>query len=478
MKLRDLIRRPGNIADFTAGDGNWDATGMKKIYEPGFIPDGGWQTWELWARDQGKVAAILAGRAANIMSFQLRAKPELTDLQRQLLTWQKTSRFLQVMLDAISDYEAHGYCVIEPVYASSSDGKTATPAARLTVRLRTLNPTSITIYRNTASDIQNLQQNLAETTWRSVAGRCKPGDGDTVIGYVQTTTTNQKIYFGPDELVVILRNRSAQHPDGISLLRQCYTIIMHKLKIDRDQAVMAARHGDPKHIIHIPRSDWDDDGVEGELGRRSIWKKTFSKGIRNGMDFVLPSGEGEDATDISLIEPMGNAAAVIKAQEHYEAMLMEAMGFADSFMQSDSSNRSVGEVQLAFFERSIAPIRRIFSEEIERTILDPLLRWYGYQPGDAWIEYEDLTPDDRLRKAEILAPYISYMPEPVIQQWLQNLGYDTPDGARIDILALSRDHASRRGVAKAVASGTKETRAALKETINKIAGDIEDVLMG
>ena len=84
MKLRDLIRRPGNIADFTAGDGNWDATGMKKIYEPGFIPDGGWQTWELWARDQGKVAAILAGRAANIMSFQLRAKPELTDLQRQL----------------------------------------------------------------------------------------------------------------------------------------------------------------------------------------------------------------------------------------------------------------------------------------------------------------------------------------------------------------------------------------------------------
>ena len=70
------------------------------------------------------------------------------------------------------------------------------------------------------------------------------------------------------------------------------------------------------------------------------------------------------------------------------------------------------------------------------------------------------------------------MPEPDIRQWLQNLGYDTPDGARIDILALSRDHASRRGVAKAVASGTKETRAALKETIDKIAGDIEDVLMG
>lgn len=472
MKIRDLIRRTGTIADFTAGDGNWDATGMKKIYEPGFAPEGGWPAWELWARDQGKVAAILAGRAANIMSFQLRAKPEQTDLQHQLFSWQKTSRFLQVMLDAIGDYESHGYCVIEPVYSPSTDGKPAAPEARLVARLRTLSPTSITIYRNTAADIQSMQQVLAETTWKTVAERCRPGDGDTVIGYVQTTSTNQKIYFGPDELVVIIRNRSARHPDGVSLLQQCYTIIMHKLKIDRDQAVMAARHGDPKHIIHIPKNDWDDDEF------RSSWKKTFSKGIRNGMDFVLPSGEGVDATDISLIEPMGNAAAVIKAQEHYEAMLMEAMGFADSFMQSDSSNRSVGEVQLAFFERSIAPIRRIFSEEIERTILDPLLRWYGYRPGDAWIEYEDLTPDDRLRKAEILAPYVSYMPEPVVQQWLQNLGYDIPDGARVDIMALSRDHATRRGVPKAVASGTKETRDALKETIEKIAGDIEDVLVG
>lgn len=472
MKIRDLIRRSGTIADFTVGDGDWDATGMKKIYEPGFAPDGGWPAWELWARDQGKVAAILAGRSANIMSFQLRTKPELTDLQRQLFSWQKTSRFLQVMLDAICDYEAHGYCVIEPVYAPSADGKPATPEARLAARLRTLSPTSITIYRNTESDIQSMQQALAETKWRTVAERCRQGDGDTIIGYVQTTSTSQKIYFGPAELVVIIRNRSARHPDGISLLRQCYTIIMHKLKIDRDQAVMAARHGDPKHIIHIPKTDWSDDEY------RSTWKKTFSKGIRNGMDFVLPSGEGDNVTDISLIEPMGNAAAVIKAQEHYEAMLMEAMGFADSFMQSDSSNRSVGEVQLAFFERSIAPIRRIFSEEIERTILDPLLRWYGHQPGDAWIEYEDLTPDDRLRKAEILAPYVSYMPEPVVQQWLQNLGYDIPEGARVDILALSRDHATRRGVPRAVASGTKETREALKETIDKIAGDIEDVLVG
>lgn len=464
---RTLSRRslPADMTDFSEGPGGEDADAAARgsVYDPHFVPKEGWDTWSEWAAEQGKIARIVNTLAKSVMAFSLKSQED----NCQVLC-DETSRRIHLRTElttAVRYWYIYGRTFIEPVWGTgtlSSNTKIA--------KIRNLYPPSVTVFRNTKSDIENLKAALKNTEHQTYADALSPGNGDTIVGYIQNyilvdSESQQQVFFKPGELIFIPRYPSARHPNGISLMAQNYVLIMNKLGMEKDQAIMVKRHGDPKHKFFIPADVWDDPGA------CDILKKGFKKGIRAGMDFFFRAGEGnQDKMDVDLVEPKGNPAAVSKAIDHLEDQFNAAMCWADSFNESSASNKSVGTIQLAFFEREIAPERRLFAEILEDQLLAPWMRANGYNPDAAWFEFEDLTPEDRLQKAAIIGPIFPYLPASSAAKFLEDMGYPavTKEG--------QPDQYSLKGVPKTVASGTRSAREQLKAEVEDMAEEIRDIL--
>lgn len=474
MKLLKALSRsfsraspPAMMMDLSAfpADGDEDVVSKRSVYDPHFIPPEGWDAWSEWAAEQGKIARIINTLAKSTMSFTLKSQEEgCQDLCDE--TVRRTHLHTELLTSA-RYWHIYGRVFIEPVWASSK--------TRLE-KVRNLYPPSVTVYRNTVSDIENLRATLKGSDYAPYAAALKAGSGDTIVGYVQSTTAPDPqsktwIFFHPEELIFIPRYPSARHPNGISLPAQNYVLIMNKLGMEKDQAIMVKRHGDPKHKFFIPADSWDDPS------ERDTLKKGFKKGIRAGLDFFFRSGENpQDKMDVDIVEPKGNPAAVSKAIDHLEDQFNAAMCWADSFNESSSSNKSVGYIQLAFFEREITPERRFFAEILEDQLLAPWLQANGYAPDDAWFEFEDLTPEDRLQKAAIIGPLLPYLPASVAEKFLEDLGYPIDAGETPAAAPEQTPYYSLKGVPQPVSRGTKPVRDQLKQEIEDIAEEVRDVL--
>lgn len=498
--------RPYAMADLSVGDHDpLDEDSPKgKIYDPHFVPVGGWDAWCEWAMEQGKIARITSSLAKNTMCGHLKGKDK--DVQDIVDRMVRKTHLFTTLIGACHHWLGYGRTFLEPVWKTVG-GQRVDLAA-----VRRLYPPSIRIFRDNENDVLDLKEFLKDIPRHAAyAGSLKAGLGHTIIGYAQYWEKRDKdeqkngmVFFLPDELIYIPRYPSNRCPDGVSLLRQNYVLIMNKLGVERDQAIMAKRHGDPKHKFTIPHDLWHE--------RENI-KKDIRKGMRAGLDFFLKGRQRSDSPDpmnVDVVEPRGNPIAVIRAQEHLENQFIAAMCFADSFTESTSSNRSVGYIQLAFFEREIEPVRRIFAEVLEDQLIAPFLRAKGLSEDAAWFEFTDLTPEDRMQKLQIMAPLIPYMPATIVKQFLEEMGYNLDDGGDIDeeirqifahrpvpLSSGNQDHladvlkdmrdflrshppitdlATQKGVPKPVLQAGRPAREQLKEEIERMREDIEDVL--
>ncbi|MBN2734738.1 MAG: hypothetical protein JXQ82_07780 [Methanomicrobiaceae archaeon] len=455
-------------------DWDEDERGKGKIYDPKYIPEGGWDNWCEWAAEQGKMAHIIQSRAKNAMAFELVS--DTPKVQTELDKTFGRLHFNTKAIDFFATRDVYGRCFIEPVWDLLLGVK-----KNELKKIKSLYPPSIKVFFDNEDDVKDLKDYLQDKKkYRDYSSGLKEGPGDNVIGFVQhwdkkdiEPEKDQSVFFMPDELIMILRHPSHRNPLGLALPKQNYVLMMNKLGIEKDQAIMAKRHGDPKHKFIIPHDLWDTE--------KDNVKKELKRGIRAGLDFFFRGrrkGDDGDRMDVSLVEPTGNPQAVIRAQEHNEDQFNAAMGWADSFTESKSSNRSVGTIQMAFFERNLSPERKIFEETFLDELIEPWLKAKGLPAGSVKFKFEDLTPEDKLEKAKIIGAVLPYLPEEVIRKFLEEMGYpisggvETPD---IEQPSMQR-FSSQKGIPKPVIKTAKSSKEQFKEEIESMQEDIRDVL--
>ena len=385
-----------------------------------------------WAEEVyvGKVARNIITLAKNRMASRLVGGDEDT---QELCDRMSSKTHLQTTLQRASiHWDKYGHVYIYPVYAEKS--------RKTLLKLKLLHPPTLKVYRNSAKEITDLNEKLRQANLPKVVD--KPGSGDEIVGYIQTID-DQVWFFEPREIIFIPRYPDGDQPNGRSLLVQAADIISGKLQIEHDQVVMAGRHGDPKHIFYIPPEWYDESNVQ----KLNQFKDDMNRGIRAGMDFYMSKSDNpQESVDVKLLEATGNPQAVIKTQDHAENQFVATFGLADSFTESESSNRSVGEIQLAFFERDLMADRIMFAEILEDEIIDPWLIANDKQPRTAWFEFADLTPDDRLKKLQILAPIFPYLEQSIVNQVLEQAGYKVDaDDRPTDIPTAATGMAKRYG---------------------------------
>jgi len=453
-----------------------DERGKGKIYDPLFVPPGGWDRFCEWAAEQGKMAHIIQSRAKNAMAFELVS--DESKVQDEIDNTFGKIHFNTKAIDFFATRDTYGRVFIEPVW----DTVLGVRKTDLT-KLKSLHPPSIKVFFDTEEDVKALKDFLKDSKnidEKRYAGKLKGGPGDNVIGYVQhwdfriiKTGRRKPVFFMPEELIMILRHPSHRNPLGLSLMKQNYVLIMNKLGIEKDQAIMAKRHGDPKHKFIIPDDQWDKkDAIKAEL-----------KGaIRAGLDFFFKGrrrGDDGDRMDVSLVEPTGNPQAVIRAQEHNEDQFNAAMGWADSFTESKSSNKSVGTIQMAFFERGLTPERKIFEEILMDQLIEPWLKAKGLPAGSVKFKWEDLTPEDKIEKAKIIGAVLPYMPEEVIKKFLEEMGYPISDGAEIpeaELPPYQQQARFQKALPPVVTKSTKTSKEQFRAEISSMQEDIRDAL--
>ncbi|WP_292420256.1 hypothetical protein [Methanoregula sp.] len=397
------------------------------VYDPTFVPSGGWDQWCEWAIGQGKIARIIQSRAKNAMCGRLISDDKTQ--QDALDAFARKMHLSTAMIQFYMDYEGYGRVFLEPFRSLDAFGR-----AKDLIRLDFIYPPSVRIFRDNANDVTELKEYLKSRKGvKQIAYglTLKAGTGFNIIGYIQNYGAygpsgmvtdpdgdgDPTVFFFPEELIYLARYPSPRWQDGLALTRQNYVVIMNKLGIERDQAIMARRHGDPKHKFVIPNNLWD---------KRDEIKRELKRGMRAGFDFFFrgrATAGDPDPMDVSIVAPSGNPMSVAKAQDHVEDEFVASMGFADSFTESGSSNRSVGEIQLDFFERDLAPERQRIAEILEDLLINPWLKSQGYEEGSAWFVFEDLSIDDKVKKSTLIAPLLPYLPASVLIRFLDNMGY-------------------------------------------------------
>lgn len=388
-------------------------------------PEGGWDAWCSRVSKKGKIARILRTISKNVMSFEWRGGDERARKKLENLT--RSSHMKFKLMQAYRDWQVYGRFFMEIVW--EWDGR------RLILRkIKVIPPATIKVYRDTREDIAALKMDVRDKTgYKNFFKKLVPGAGDTIIAYVQSTGqfvnnkqetltdsarrnvgTDQRpdtdyIFFKPDELIFLPRYADHDLPDGISLLRENYDTIMNKLGYERSQSIMVKRHIDPKLIFTIPRDQWGD--------RRRI-QQEIKYGIRAGMDIFIPEG-----MLINILQSSGMGGGVSEAIQHTEDEFNASLGWADSFSQSDSSNRSVGAIQLEFFNRDIASEREIFTDLVMNRIVKPYVRNNLGNVDIPELEWTDLTPEDRKQNTTLAVPYINMLTISQLLKLMDDIGY-------------------------------------------------------
>ncbi len=429
-------------------------TSADEIYTPDFEPEGGWDQWCAWAAKQGKIARVIRSLAKNAMSFDFAGGDEKAlELVKQMA---RNVHLKTKLILAFKDWLVYGRCFIEPVWTKGREKEL--------IKVKTVAPSTIKVFRDNEQDVRDLKEFLANTDY---AAELKQGSGDNIIGFVQyweKRYENKAIFFKPDELIFIPRYPDHDCLDGISLLRENYTIIMNKLGLEKSQAIMGKRHVDPKLKFIIPERWW---------GKLSDIKAKVNRGIKAGLNIWLPEG-----ANVETVEPKGNPVAVIRAQEHTEDQFIAAMGFADSFTESTSSNRSVGEVQLQFFERDIRPERALFAEILEDRLIAPYVKAKLGKAKIPHFQFEDLTPEDQLEKARIMIPLVQFMTAGQLKKFFEDLGYPIPEDEQQNFSEKLKaiELATQKGVPKPVLGTSVEVREEFAEEIRRLRDELARAL--
>lgn len=474
MNLPNFLKRGGDTVELSAAS-VYDvlstlsdaSSAADEVYTPDFAPTGGWDAWCTWASKQGKIARITRSLAKTAMAFDFGCEDEkalklVRDLSRK--THLKTT-----LIHAFKDWLVHGRMFIEPVYEISGKDKDL-------IKIKLVSPASMKVFRDNMQDITELKDYLIGTDDANYATDLKTGSGNNIIGYMQCWEKRHEkegVFFRPGDLIFIPRYPDHDSLNGTSLLQENYTTIMNKLGLEKSQAIMAKRFVDPILKFILPEKWWKD---------LAAIRAKVNKGIKAGLNIWLPEG-----ASMETVEPKGNPAAVIRAQNHTENQFVAGMGFADSFTESTSSNRSVGEIQLQFLERDIAPEREMLAEVLEDELIHPYVREkLGKSVGLPVFAFKDLTPKNEIEWAKIMVEYLPHMTDSQKLQLYDDLGYPVADGEELPQAPpapepqpnepTQADNASQKGVQKAVSKTAKGARESFKDEIDRLRTEIAEIL--
>lgn len=403
----------GPNSHITPRSENIDDPTQNIAYEPAV----GWDTWCQWAAKQGKIAANIHSLAKNMMYHTFKA-----DTKEELKAWNKIARRIHwkmTTIDIVTDWEIYGRTFIQVVKQRQYGNR----KAKL-LKIQRMNPAKIKIIWNTVNSTKQLNDWLISTHQTKYCYKGNKGyTGTEIVAFVQNwddryNLVNGKtpaVYFDPSELIYIPRYPGYEDStkDGISLLRENQRDITNKIIIEMAQAIMARRHVDPKLVFSLPEKWWN---------RRDKVINEIKDGIRRGLDIFVPTG-----FELSTLEVKTSGEMVTNAQKHIEEQVASGMSIADSFTNSSSSNRSVGEIQLIYLERNLAPERILFAEYFEDYIINPCMRELGYA-GTVEMRFEDLTPEDIIEKLRIAEPLVPFMTKSMVMKYFVKLGFEVdPD---------------------------------------------------
>jgi hypothetical protein len=430
-----------------------------KIYNPDFEPEGGWDKWCAWAAKQGKIARMIRSLAKNAMAFDFSGDD---DKALELVQKMRRRTHLDLILVlAFKDWLEYGRCFLEVVWEKKRIGNNVVEDI---IKIKRVNPMTVRVFRDNEDDVRELRDFLKRHFPNVDRSNIKEGSGDNIIGFVQhfkRAEEGKAVFFKPEELIFIPRYPDYDAPDGVSLLRENYANIMNKLGTEKYQAIMLKRFVDHKHKFKVPERWWH---------RIEELQSKIKNMLKAGGDLWIPEG-----MEVEILEPKGNPLATIKAQEHIEDQVIAGMGFSDSFTESKSSNRSVGEVQLQFFERDIRPERYIFKVVIEDRIIIPYVRKkLGPKAKPPEMVFEDLTPRDEVRWAAVMASYLPYMTKSQIKRLFDELGYPVPKEEEKEFSAKV-DLATQKGVPKPVLTGSVDVREEFAEEIHRLRKELLEV---
>lgn len=383
----------------------------------------GWDLIAMRLHKQGKLQRITRTLAKSMMSYTFESNDP-----KALEFWKKESKrlfFKHTTVEMAVDWNEYGRCFTEPIWAvrNAQTGK----GKRKLMGLVRLEPATIKIFRNNAKDVMDLKEALKEkwipSFYEAYIAKCKAGSGSTIIGYVQhwqNRAERGSVFFLPSELIYIPRHTDYDAKNGVSIYRENYLNSMSKLKLERGEAIMGSRFVDPLIKFFIPEKWWSK--------RRKLVEE-IKAGIKAGLNIFMPIG-----MDAKALETQGTPDGVLKAQEHIEAELIAGMGFADSFTSSNSSNRSVGDIQLAFFERDLDDDRDLFATKLQIELIEPYLEEWGFKGAEIDFKFTDLTPQDQVENKKLLIPLVPFMTQTQAVKFFKDVGYPVGVGEEKELM--------------------------------------------
>ena len=480
MSLFDLFKHPPADTPVTVDNSAYDFLPKHKTstyaadeaFDPDFIPDGGWDVWCANFSRVGKIARIIRARSKTAMTFDWVGEDE--DAVKLVQDMSRRTHMSTFFITAWMDWLDFGRTFIEPVWE--------TEAKKELTKIKVVSPASMRVFRDNEQDVKDLKDWLAGGKHVADAAAMEAGSGNNIIGYVQNWSKKDEdkaIFFLPEDLIFIPRYPDHSRMNGSSILQENYNVIMNKLGLEGSQAILAKRWVDPQAITILPKSWW---------GKMKEVIAQIDAGKIAGTDRYFPEG-----AEVKLIEPTGNPAAVIRAQVHTEDQLNAGLDWADSFTTSTSSNRSVGELQMQFYERELVPERKIFSDVIEDAIIHPYVRaQMGENVELPVMVFADVTPKSQLEWGKLAKDLLPHMTDTQKRNYFKELGYPVPvdeelpqpvqapeptDPAEADPTATDQhaDLASAK-VPRAVSGPAKSARETMIDEVKKLQDDVANIL--
>lgn len=409
-----------------------NTAGVDDVYDRNFAPPGGWDEWCSWAITEGVVAAAVLTQAKNMMVGRFTHRDKA--IAKKMNEIADSASFQGDLIQGAIHWIGYGRVFYEPVRVLSG----------ITVvgfeRLKPIDPWTMKVFWDTPGEVAQLKSFLlrsASFADRAYAGELKSGTGSKVIGYVQNWNRiygAKPVFFQPQEIIYIPRYPGRRAPEGMSLLRSNYRTIQNKIGIETVQAKSAKRYCDPKPEYTVPKSWWDNPVLD-------TMKDEIRQLYTVGRQLFLPEGWTS-----KILEPSGNPVGVIRAQEHIDSQYNAGMGTFDSKSDSTGANRSTADVQFKFFEVELQPDRMIFLNAIRPIIQEWVARAIPEASTEppGWV-FEDLTPDDGISRANVVAPLIvrGLVHKSAVVKYFEDIGYPVPsDEEALEIIQVARSSAS------------------------------------
>jgi len=428
---------PGHVTQLSSDPSLYSGAGVSphstdEIYDRNWSPPGGWDEWCSWAITEGVIAAAVLTQAKNMMVGRFTHRDK--EIAREMNRIADQSTFQSDLIQGAIHWIGYGRVFFEPV--RRLNGITIIGLERL----KPVDPWTMKVFWDSPGEVAQLKSFLkrsAAPSDRIYADTLTPGTGSKIIGYVQNWNRvygSKPVFFQPEEIIYIPRYPGRRAPEGMSLLRSNYRTIQNKIGLEGVQAKMAKRFCDPKPEYTVPKTWWDHPQLDA-------MKEEAKKLWQTGKQLFLPEGWSS-----KILEVAGNPVGVIRAQEHIDDQYNAGMGTFDSKSDSTGANRSTAEVQFKFFEVELQPERKIFLNAIRPIIAEWVSLVLPAAKGEPpeW-EFEDLTPDDGIARANVVAPLIvrGLVHKAAIVKYFEDIGYPVPsDEEAVEILEVARSSAS------------------------------------